>query len=79
MITIQNAPTNDPISHERASWVRWFTQLVSAFNSVTATGTTAQRPNPAPFVGFMYYDTTINQPIWAKTTTQYVYSDGTNA
>lgn len=59
--------------------IRWFVQLVYAVNNITDTGTTAQRPNPAPFVGFMYFDSTLNKPIWAKTTTQYVFADGTNA
>ncbi|HWV45452.1 MAG TPA: hypothetical protein VN039_05410 [Nitrospira sp.] len=78
MILISNAPTNDPISNEQKNWVKWFSQLVQAFNSLTATGTTDQRPNPAPFQGFMFFDTTLNKPIWAKTLTQYVDATGTN-
>ena len=79
MIPIASAPINDPITNTQPNWVRWFTFLVTAFNSLTATGTTAQRPTPAPFVGFMYFDTTLNKPVWAKTSTQYVFADGTNA
>lgn len=76
MILLSNAPTNDPIENTQRSWVRWFTQLVQAFNSLTATGTTAERPNPAPFPGFMFFDTTLNKPIWAKNLTQYVDATG---
>lgn len=79
---IQNAPLNEPFMRNNANsfvWQRWFTFLVSAFNTVGRYGTTAERPNPAPDVGFQYFDTTIGRPIWAKTLTQYVYSDGTNA
>ncbi len=82
MITIQNAPTREPLmkAHQNSPiWILWFGKLVTALNSLTASGTTAQRPNPAPFIGFMYFDTTVNRPIWAKTTTQYVYSDGSAA
>lgn len=84
MIPLQIAPTQEPIYRREVDdtapvWARWFAGLVNAFNNLTATGTTAQRPSPAPFIGFMYFDTTINKPIWAKTLTQYVYSDGTNA
>lgn len=78
MITIQPAPTTEKMSIDTQNWVRWFTFLVGAFNVLTATGTTAQRPNPAPFIGFMYYDTTLSIPIWAKTATQYVDATGAN-
>lgn len=77
MITILNFPVGE--AFESPAVIRWMQQLVNAYNKSMGTGTTAQRPNPAPFVGFMYFDTTINRPIWAKTVTQYVYSDGTNA
>lgn len=77
MITILNPPTGEEANS--SVWQRWFWQLVNAFNVLMATGTTAERPNPAPFIGFMYFDTTINKPIWAKTLTQYVFADGTNA
>lgn len=62
-------------------WVRFFTQLEELFNQLQQTGTTAQRPNPAPFVGFMYFDTTVNRPIWAKTLSPmaWVYADGSAA
>ena len=77
MILLDQAPTQEEITND--IWKRWFNRLVVAFNNLTATGTTAQRPNPAPFVGFMYFDTTLSRPIWAKTSSQSVFSDGTNA
>lgn len=77
MIKLLNYPIGERLDSQ--SSIRWLVQLVYAFNTLTDTGTTAQRPNPAPFIGFMYFDTTINKPIWAKTATQYVFSDGTNA
>jgi Ca2+-dependent lipid-binding protein len=77
MIKILNYPIGE--KWDSSSVIKWMGQLTVAFNNLTDTGTTAQRPNPAPYIGFMYYDTTINRPIWAKTTTQYVFADGTNA
>lgn len=77
MITLQNFPQGEEWNGRTI--IAWFYKLVSAFNNLQATGTTAQRPNPAPFVGFRYFDTTLNRPIWAKTLTAYVFADGTNA
>jgi len=77
MITIANIPQGESFESPRVT--RWFFSLVAAFNTLTATGSTQQRPIPAPFIGFMFFDTTINKPIWAKTLTQYVLADGTNA
>jgi len=85
MIEISAPPNRKPFTDEDglpSLWLNWFTLLEEYFNSLMATGTTGQRPNPAPFVGFMYFDTTINRPIWAKTndpTTTWIYADGTNA
>lgn len=79
---IQNAPTTEPFMRDRQNssiWERWFTFLVHAVNTLAVAGTTAQRPNPAPYVGFVFFDTTVSRPVWAKTLTQYVYSDGMNA
>jgi|CXWL01.1.fsa_nt_gi hypothetical protein len=82
MIALTPIPTNQPISTQGATdpvWVRWLTRLWTNYNNLQGTGTTAQRPNPAPFIGFMYFDTTLNKPIWAKTLTTWVYGDGTAA
>lgn len=62
-----------------AEWTQFFTKLEELFNDLQATGTTAQRPAVAPFVGFMFFDTTVGKPIWAKTQTTWVYADGTAA
>lgn len=78
---IQPAPTAEPFMRngENSSvWQRWFTFFVNTFNTFAVSGPTADRPNPAPYVGFEYFDTTLGQPIWAKTLTQYVDATGTN-
>jgi hypothetical protein len=76
MIRIFNPPDGEEFDGQ--AWTRWFYQLVAAFNSITETGTTAQRPSPAPFPGFMYFDSTLGKPVWAKTLTQYVDATGLN-
>lgn len=67
MILLDQVPTNQRISTTEEVdpvWSRWFTRLVILFNTLQATGTTAQRPNPAPFVGFRFFDTTLGYPVW---------------
>ena len=59
-----------------AEWTEFFAQLEDLFNDLQRTGTTAQRPNPAPFIGYMQFDTTLNKPIWAKTSTVWVDATG---
>lgn len=70
---------NDESVLPPSEWITWISQLEQLFNKLQGTGTTSQRPNPSPFIGYMYYDTTINKPIWAKTATTWVYADGTAA
>lgn len=48
-----------------AEWTDFFTNLVTLFNDLQRTGTTAQRPVPAPFLGYMMWDSTLQKPIWA--------------
>lgn len=62
-----------------SEWTDFFVQLEQLFNTLQQTGTTAQRPSPAPWVGFPYFDTTLGKPIWAKTTTSWVDATGAAA
>lgn len=59
-----------------AEWTEFFTELVRLFNDLQRTGTTAQRPVPAPFIGYMHFDTTLNLPVWAKTSTVWIDATG---
>jgi hypothetical protein len=63
MITLQKFPDGEEWNSRIV--IAWFYRLVSAFNKLTETGTTAERPNPAPFVGFMHWDTTLQIPVYA--------------
>lgn len=50
---------------------------------VGLSGTTAQRPVNTPqnmvYIGQMYFDTTLNKPIWAKKLNPTVWADATGA
>ncbi len=59
-----------------AEWTDFFTELERLFNDLQRTGTTAQRPVPAPFIGFMHFDATLGKPIWANTSTTWVDATG---
>ena len=60
-------------------WADWTNQIYKVVNEVSRSGTTAQRPAKL-FVGQMYFDTTLNRPIWVNTAgTGRVKSDGTAA
>lgn len=59
-----------------AEWTDFFTELERLFNDLQRTGTTAQRPVPAPFIGYMHFDTTLGIPIWADTSTTWVDATG---
>ncbi|NJN35958.1 MAG: hypothetical protein HC794_01555 [Nitrospiraceae bacterium] len=59
-----------------AEWTDFFVQLESLVNNLMRTGTTAQRPSPAPFIGFMHFDTTLGKPIWADSDTTWVDATG---
>ena len=60
-------------------WIDWLSQLAGLVNTAQGTGTTAQRPSRAPFVGFSFFDTTLNKPIWAKTQSPATWVDATGA
>ena len=80
---ISKPPIRVPFVNEDGSpsglWQQWISTLESLFNESQGAGTTAQRPNPAPFIGYMYFDTTIGRPIWANTLTTWIRADGTAA
>ena len=84
MNTIGAPPQKQPFTDEEGhatAWKQWFSELRQILNTAQATGTTLQRPAVAPWVGFPYFDTTLNRPIWAKTQTPatWVFADGSAA
>ena len=63
------------ISALSLNWKQWFSDLMVQLDTGPA-GTTAQRPAPAPFIGFQYFDTTVGKPIWALTLFSWVDAAG---
>ena len=61
---------------QAGTWKQWLGQLALLFNQSQLTGTTAQRPAVAPYVGFQMFDTTLGKPIWAKTVSTWVDAAG---
>ena len=70
---------DEPRVGHPSAWLQWFGELAVLFNQSQLTGTTAQRPDPAPYIGFQMFDTTLGKPIWAKTQTPATWVDATGA
>lgn len=62
-------------SNASQSWQSWFAQVTRVLSGLSQAGTTADRPADVTaangaiiraglYVGRMYYDTTLHQPIW---------------
>lgn len=46
------------------TWMTWVNRVSLAISGVTESGATADRPVKGLWVGRMYFDTTLGQPIW---------------
>lgn len=58
-------------------WADWTNHIFMVVNAVSQSGTTAQRPAKI-YVGQMYFDTTLNRPIWVNAAgTGWIKADGT--
>lgn len=57
------------------SWKAFFTDIYNGVFAVQQSGTTSLRPTKLLYVGRMYFDTTLNRPIW-YTGTNWIKSDG---
>jgi len=76
-------PNQDRIADESGrpsrAFVRWFTEIFTFLSSIDQSGTTANRPTANLWVGRFYFDTTLGQPIWVKTTSPVVWVDATGS
>lgn len=77
---VQTAP-NDGDGKVPFAWGAWFQQVFNICFALTQSGVTANRPTSGLWVGRMYFDTTLNKPIWCKTPTSSpaVWVDATGA
>jgi len=56
-------PNESAVTLESRGWLAWFSQATDALNSIRQSGTTAQRPTAALWVGRSYFDTTLGLPV----------------
>ena len=54
-------------------WVQWLYKLW--INTNNESGTTANRPTEHLYIGKMYYDTTLNKPVWLSSVRPSVWKD----
>lgn len=78
--TVKEPPIRQKFDNEQrvnSEWVEWTNQIYKVVNAVSQSGTTAQRPAKI-YVGQMYFDTTLNRPIWVNAAgTGWIKADGT--
>ena len=75
-----NAPIQDgPEGAQRVTgpWRDFLYELFIIALALRSSGTTANRPTKNLWVGRMFYDTTLEQPIWYTTTDTWITADGT--
>jgi hypothetical protein len=58
------------------AWAGWFTQAQQILQDISSSGTTAQRPTNAMYVGKRYFDTTLGVPIALKQVSPAVWVNG---
>lgn len=80
MNPVSPPPNRDPFMVEgkegnSSLWIFWLTLLGVTVNNASGAGPTAQRPVTAPYIGFQYWDDTLQRPIWASTITPIVWKD----
>lgn len=74
----QQQPITEPSGSVNMIWQEWFYRLWQIAHGLDESGTTAQRPVKWLYKGKMYFDTTLNKPIWLKSVnpTVWVTADG---
>lgn len=67
-MSISNPPFQsilvDADGRTQIPWVQWFSQLQPLLNSVNSSGPTSARPTSGLYIGYAYFDTTIDQMIY---------------
>lgn len=79
----QDYPNNFPIVSDEKTvtnpWNQWFQRVQNVVVAVNASGTTAQRPLKALWVGRPFFDVTLGKPVWVKSVNPAVWVDATGA
>ena len=81
-MSISNPPFQailvDADGRTQTPWVQWFSQLQPLLNSVNSSGPTSARPTSGLYIGYAYFDTTINQMIYWNGATWVVNAPSTS-
>lgn len=78
---LQGLP-NEPMEVEgrfTIEWKGWLATVQRILFAQSSSGTTAQRPTAALYIGQRYYDTTLGKPIWVQSLGPTVWADATGA
>jgi len=57
------------------AWTQFMLLISRLLSGLTESGTTAQRPTKDLYVARMYYDLTLNKPIWVNSINPTVWKD----
>lgn len=78
---LNQVPSDPIIENNKASqsFRIFLSKLFTVVSSIEGSGTTANRPTTHLWVGRFYFDSTLNKPIWVKTTSPVVWVDATGA
>lgn len=77
-LALPNSATVDRNRYLEREWRTLFSNLTLTVGAMTASGTTANRPTDFLWIGRMYFDTTLGQPVWYDGT-GWVDATGTTA
>lgn len=69
----------DELGKALPAFANWLTQVYRICFDVQNSGTTAQRPVANLYVGKPYFDTTLGQPIWVRSSPPTVWINAAGA
>lgn len=76
---LQGQPRNEMFDKEgrmHPAWAGWFTTAHQILQDTSSSGTTAQRPTNALYIGKPYFDTTVGATINVKSVNPTVWVNG---
>lgn len=72
-------PSNDPVANEDGkffrTWDQWLSWAHTTLTAVRQSGPTADRPTSVLWIGRVFYDTTLNKPVYVAAVKPTVWRD----
>lgn len=72
-------PSDSPVVNTdgfiASAWAQWATRVHAITNAAVSSGTTSQRPTKGIWIGFQFYDTTLNKPVFVSAVNPIVWRD----